>query len=279
MSRISRQFLTLTAVAAAATSTLAPIAAHAGTARNGICETGELCYSYNSGFTGSISDFTTSVPDLGATEPSCYDFKSTGTGHGICVKNHAAAVRNLTGKSVTIYVNSGYQGATQIIPNGATVNLNPTLKNNEAGHQIGTTTTPTTGGAATVVARAQSWVNAHVPYNMGGYYHGYREDCSGYVSMAWGLPAPGRTTDDMLGKVGNTISKAALRQGDALLNPASGAHGHIVLFDKWADSGHNSYWGYEESGSRGAVYRQIPYPYFSGYDTTDYAPFRVNHVN
>lgn len=123
------------------------------------------------------------------------------------------------------------------------------------------------------MARAQTWVDAKVPYSM---YHtrgGYRTDCSGYVSMAWGLPKPGPATPAMH-NYGHTVTKGQLKRGDALLNPSSGAHGHIVLFDRWANASHTSYWGYEEhgGGTHRADHRVIPYPYWSGYGT--FTPFR-----
>ena len=36
---------------------------------------------------------------------------------------------------------------------------------------------------ATVLARAQAWVDKPVPYSQAKYHLGYRTDCSGYVSM------------------------------------------------------------------------------------------------
>src|SRR5690606_39615859 len=46
--------------------------------RDGKCDKGEFCYYYNSNNKGSISDHTKSVPDLGAKQPSCYEFKGAG---------------------------------------------------------------------------------------------------------------------------------------------------------------------------------------------------------
>lgn len=111
--------------------------AHAATARNGVCESGEFCLYYNSNEAGSVSDFSTSISDYGATQPSCYDFKGPGNGKGLCVKNNAASVWNRTGKTVTVYYNSGYAGASQKFASGAKGNLNSTLKNNNASHRIG----------------------------------------------------------------------------------------------------------------------------------------------
>lgn len=45
---------------------------------------------------------------------------------------------------------------------------------------------------SSILARGQVWVDKNVPYNKT--YDGYRSDCSGFVSMCWGLPKPGHTT-------------------------------------------------------------------------------------
>ena len=120
-------------------------AAHAATARNGVCETGEFCLYYNSYEAGSVSDFSTSISDYGATQPGCYEFKGTGAGQGLCVKNNAASVWNRTGKTVTVFYNSGYAGASQSFAAGVKGNLNSTLKNNNASHRIGAATTSVRG--------------------------------------------------------------------------------------------------------------------------------------
>ena len=121
--------LTATAV------TTAPSAQAA--ARDGICQSGEFCLYYNSDHAGSVSDFTTSISDYGASQPECYEFKGAGAGQGQCVKNNAASVWNRTSGSVTVFYNSGYSGDSQTFASGAKVNLNATLKNDNAGHRFG----------------------------------------------------------------------------------------------------------------------------------------------
>ena len=106
-------------------------------ARDGVCQSGEFCLYYNSNHAGSVSDFTGSVSDYGASQPECYDFKGAGAGKGLCVKNNAASVWNRTSGSVTVFYNSGYSGDSQTFATGAKVNLNATLKNDNAGHQFG----------------------------------------------------------------------------------------------------------------------------------------------
>jgi peptidoglycan hydrolase-like amidase len=113
--------------------------------RDGVCDSGEFCYYYNSGEAGAISDFTGSVNDYGTTEPSCYDFKGTAAGHGTCVKNNAASVWNRSTKTVRVYFNTDYAGSYQDFAAGAKGNLNATLKNNDASHQF--LTPPPTGCA------------------------------------------------------------------------------------------------------------------------------------
>ncbi|WP_344324687.1 NlpC/P60 family protein, partial [Streptomyces macrosporus] len=128
---------------------------------------------------------------------------------------------------------------------------------------------------STVIARADSWVGIGLDYDWNGSYQGYRTDCSGYVSMAWNLDRS-LTTDTFAGYgVTETISKSELKPGDALLDDDSGAGGHVVLFEKWADEAQSEYWGYEFTPS-GVHHRRIPYPYFSG--SGPYVPVRNTSV-
>ncbi|MFC4908856.1 SpoIID/LytB domain-containing protein [Actinomadura gamaensis] len=110
--------------------------------RNGVCDPGEFCYYFNSGEKGSVSDFTGSVADYGAKQPSCYDFKGPGAGKGICVKNNAASVWNRSNVTVRVYYNSRYGGRYQDVRAGARGNLDLALKNQNASHQFMYTTPP-----------------------------------------------------------------------------------------------------------------------------------------
>jgi len=123
---------------------------------------------------------------------------------------------------------------------------------------------------ADMIARAQAWVNAKVPYNQGGYYQGYREDCSGYVSMAWELKSS--LTTQTLPTVSHQIAKADLQPGDVLLDTAE----HVVLFGGWT-SGQTEYMAYEETRpGEGTVKRPTPYPYW--YNQAAFIPYRFNSV-
>jgi hypothetical protein len=125
---------------------------------------------------------------------------------------------------------------------------------------------------STMISRAAVWVNNHVPYNQGATYQGYREDCSGYVSMAWGLSKPGYTTYT-LPQVSHPISKGQLKPGDIILNKSE----HVVLFGGWADGSQTHYVAYEETRPReGTVKRVTPYPYW--YQTSSFLPYRYNNI-
>ncbi|MGW4648464.1 FG-GAP-like repeat-containing protein [Kitasatospora sp. NPDC004289] len=127
-----------------------------------------------------------------------------------------------------------------------------------------------------VLARAESWVGLGLSYSWTTTHQGYRQDCSGYVSMAWRLSTPGLDTTSFIPSgTASWIGKEQLQPGDALLNDAAGAYGHIALFERWADAAHTSYVAYEFTGS-GVHHRTIPYPYFPGYGT--YRPARNNSV-
>jgi hypothetical protein len=128
-----------------------------------------------------------------------------------------------------------------------------------------------------VLARAATWLTAWhggpVPYLSSGdpttWLDGYRRDCSGYASMALGLPGPGLDTA-ALAAHSAPISKADLLAGDLLINPAPASAGHVVIFEHWTDATTASYLGYEQSGDAGTHHRVIPYPYFGGYPMSPY---------
>lgn len=110
----------------------------------------------------------------------------------------------------------------------------------------------TVGGAITrdeVLARAQFWVDQHVPYSGTATSPdpqglGYRTDCSGMVSMAWHIGAPGLSTQT-LDSVSNMLgSYDNLQPGDILIKKSKTAH--TVIFKQWTDASHTTAWIYQQ---------------------------------
>ncbi|GHB70936.1 hypothetical protein GCM10010306_075700 [Streptomyces umbrinus] len=120
---------------------------------------------------------------------------------------------------------------------------------------------PTT--RAEIINRAKEWVAAEVPYSMSAYWSdGYRQDCSGFVSMAWNLG--GNEWTGSLDKFGVRIPREQLEPGDILLfhNPADPEKGsHVVIFGGWTDYTQDYYIAYEEARPR-ARKQATPYAYW-----------------
>lgn len=133
-----------------------------------------------------------------------------------------------------------------------------------SGVAVAADTVPYTVDTAPMMARAEQWYQ-HSPvysqdacYGDAGYartdWRGvlggchrpyYRTDCSGFVSMVWGLPVsyatPRAGLEHDLMDVAKMISKEQLRVGDALL--AWGQH--VRLFEYWTDATHTTYVAYD----------------------------------
>ncbi|GAB3745183.1 hypothetical protein GCM10027598_81320 [Amycolatopsis oliviviridis] len=88
-----------------------------------------------------------------------------------------------------------------------------------------------------ILTRAKSWIDERVPYSQSAKhtnrYGTYRQDCSGYVSMAWGLKTA-RWTGDIM-EVATRIEKKNLLPGDSLWVHSS-SHQHMALFLRWANA-------------------------------------------
>lgn len=129
----------------------------------------------------------------------------------------------------------------------------------------------------TIINRAKLWLDAKVPYSMSEYWtDGYRQDCSGYVSMVWNLGTNEWTGS--LDKFATKITKAELLPGDMLLfhNPADPNNGsHVVIFGGWADPAQTHYIAYEQTRP---TTRKLATPYGYWANASKYVPYRFNGV-
>jgi hypothetical protein len=130
---------------------------------------------------------------------------------------------------------------------------------------------------AEVLTRATTiWKPGTVPYSQDTIHQpdGYRQDCSGYLSLCWGLSPNadggwgGQNTVTLVTRgYMKEIPASDLRPGDAVGNcgiGTGGDAGHIVLFEKWAndDPNNDDFWLWEQAGgANGPRRRMVTYPY------------------
>ncbi|WP_405644916.1 peptidoglycan-binding protein [Streptomyces uncialis] len=159
-------------------------------------------------------------------------------------------------------------------PQGATSPLH--------GASPSTSATPVSTGfpattRAEIINRAKTWINAKVPYSMSKYWSdGYRQDCSGFISMAWGLP--GNEWTGSLARFGVRITKNELQPGDMLLfhNPSDPNKGsHVTIFGGWTDYTRQYYVAYEQAPPKSRK-QATPYGYWS--NASSYVPYRYRGV-
>ncbi|WP_394619265.1 hypothetical protein JNUCC0626_09260 [Lentzea sp. JNUCC 0626] len=118
-----------------------------------------------------------------------------------------------------------------------------------------------------MITRAKSWLTANngrpVPYSQEQFWGAerYRQDCSGFVSMAAKLGAPGeRTVELAQSPLSKEIAMSELRWGDIVVDPVGdGNTRHVVIFDKWADPYKTAYHAYEQRSTYGTSYRVLRY--------------------
>ncbi|MFF1839852.1 peptidoglycan-binding protein [Streptomyces sp. NPDC058231] len=129
-----------------------------------------------------------------------------------------------------------------------------------------------------IINRAKGWVSAKVPYSMEKYWSdGYRQDCSGYVSMAWNLK--GNEWTGSLAEYGDQVEREELQPGDILLfhnraDPTNGSH--VTIFGGWTDYTHTHYTAYEQTPAH-ARKQTTPMAYWTNSDK--YVPYRYKGLD
>jgi hypothetical protein len=130
-----------------------------------------------------------------------------------------------------------------------------------------------------VVSRARSWLAVDVPYSQARCYRNaygdYRTDCSGFISMAWGLGGSGSAWwTGNLDQRSTPIARSALKPGDALLRHENNPDvDHVALFVEWADSAHTMPRVIEQTGSADTVERT-----WSSGTASNYTPVRYDNI-
>ncbi|MFD9705487.1 hypothetical protein [Lentzea sp. NPDC059081] len=143
-------------------------------------------------------------------------------------------------------------------------------------------------GRAELLRRAETWLTANnggqVPYSMERYWaDGYRQDCSGFVSMAAKLgnadPRGGPNTVALASPAYSVpVAVADLAPGDLLIDPVDEPgedFRHVVVFERWADDERSGYLAYEQRGGHGTDHRVLAYGLEPG---SAYQPYRLRNV-
>lgn len=127
-----------------------------------------------------------------------------------------------------------------------------------------------------ILLRTQRWVAEQVPYSQVAWWSDgngiYRQDCSGYVSMAWGLDQDTDFWTGNLNTVSHVIDPGQLLPGDILLST-----GHTVLFAGWANTTHTLFDFYEESHT-GTDARFVVDAPLTEFLVAGFTPFRYDGV-
>jgi len=94
-------------------------------AQDGVVNSAEMVFYYNSGCAGSRSDFAAKKSNLAG-----YVFLTTGAGKGQAVKNNSACVWNTKGQYAQVFFNSGYTGPDDLVPPNTIRDLTNTYNDN-----------------------------------------------------------------------------------------------------------------------------------------------------
>jgi hypothetical protein len=134
---------------------------------------------------------------------------------------------------------------------------------------------------STVVARAMTWAQAQVPYSQTSYYQDYRQDCSGFLSMAWDLTTSAVSGDFVSSSsIYDTrlASWADLQPGD-LLGIQTSSQQHVILFLGWAsdDDGQHRYFDEVSESEPGTPTEVGDDQDALGY-WKDYTPYRYDKI-
>jgi hypothetical protein len=126
---------------------------------------------------------------------------------------------------------------------------------------------------ADMLSRSTTWLQARVPYSQSACHrnqHGsFRTDCSGYLSMVWGLKHS--YTTDTLHQVSHTIARGDLRPGDALNRSGE----HVAMFLAWEDAAKTRPRVREQAGPDGAPTVERVW---SAATANTYTPIRYDNV-
>ncbi|MFG2754669.1 NlpC/P60 family protein [Streptomyces xanthophaeus] len=141
------------------------------------------------------------------------------------------------------------------------------------------------GGPVTreqIIARAKDWVDQRVPYSQKLYWKDdatggrYRQDCSGFVSMAWQLK-DSLSTQTLPSVAKQLTGFKDLEPGDALVNTKR----HALLFGGWTNKAKGDFIYYSESNDSVPAHKasaNIHHIKIDGHYSSSYLPLRYKNL-
>ncbi|MBA3744611.1 hypothetical protein [Sporichthya sp.] len=131
---------------------------------------------------------------------------------------------------------------------------------------------------AEAIIRAISWVTQKVPYSQSRWWTDpsgtFRQDCSGFVAMAWRTDQRINYWTGNLGRISDRIPSTALKPGDVLNLPGK----HVVIFAGWNDAAKTRLQLFEQykTGTTPRFVRNAPLRYYldRGYGAYKYQGMR-----
>lgn len=130
---------------------------------------------------------------------------------------------------------------------------------------------------AQIITRAEKWLTEKVPYSQVEWWSDadgtYRQDCSGYVSMAWALDQNIDFWTGNLNTVSHTIDPSDLLPGDTLMSVE-----HTIIFAGWTNAQHTDFDFFEEAHP-GTVARFVVDAPLTAYTDNGFNAFRYDGVS
>ena len=225
----------------------------------------------------------TSTDTSGPTSPGTPSGTATPTATGTgCVASAPPASNNPTKTTAPTAPPSTVTGP----PTTVAPTVPPVVEPTEPGSTFTYTDTPPgnttvqlphgTITRAQIISRAETWLAEKVPYSQTEWWTDangtYRQDCSGYVSMAWDLNQNIDFWTGNLNTVSHTIDPSQLLPGDNLMSVE-----HTIIFAGWANAAHTTFNFYEEAHP-GTFARYVVDAPLTDYTDQGFAAFRYDGV-
>jgi hypothetical protein len=258
---------TATETATTSAPTSDPTATATGADTAGSTDTASTGTGTDPSASTSPSGPDTTTPSSTPTHPDCYTLPPSATAS--VVQTSAPTTAATIGATTTsqpsgpVIVPTNLPGSTFVYTDTPPGNTNVELPHG-------------TISRAQIIDRAEQWLSEKVPYSQTSWWTDsdgtYRQDCSGYVSMAWDLNQNIDFWTGNLNTVSHTIDPSTLLPGDTLMSVE-----HTIIFAGWDDPQHTTFDFFEEAHP-GTEARYVVDAPLTAYIDNGFSAFRYDGV-